>query len=240
MKLVFITRSVAVCKKIAERLPAADFESKITDNTLQFYTEVMRKKSSYDLIICDYCQFPHDVFNIYEFLNEKNNIMPVIFYNDPFPDKNNRVAYWISQNEEQFHNCHFDNLRSTFELLAGIIEDPAVHPYISLIQPPRPVSSEASPALLNAVKFDLSEFRRRNQLSPALFCLFEYLYKKRDRDVSVHVLGKILGKHSAVRKNSKAAVYTYISRLKKILENDHSSRIGIVRTGTGLYQLRMQ
>lgn len=239
MKIVFLTKEPAVCKQIASRLPSSEYVYSISCDILLFYDKILRQHMQFDLIVCDFRLFNHDVFNIYEFLSEKKVPMPVIYYNDPYPEKKDRVLYWMSQNEEEYARYDFDYLRPTFERLCDIIEDPSVHPYISLLQPPLPVSAEDFPDGVEYRAIDLPLLRRRNNLTPALFRLLECMYKRRNEELSVKEIERMMWGSSLLRRNRsrRSSVYSYISRLRKSLVNDKLVKIEIVRTAIGFYRM---
>jgi hypothetical protein len=236
MKVAFLTREPDVCELIASRLPAGDCTCTVSDNSLLFYDELIHKKMEVDLLVCDFKMFQHEVFNIFDFLKEKKMSIPLIFYNDPFPENEGRSLYWLAQNQEQFSRYDLDYLRPVLDRIAEIVEDPSIRPYVSLLQPPLPVTvdkmSDGNPDRIIVLPL----IRRRNRMTPSLYNLFEFMYKNREDDISIDEIEKFLRRKKPGRGN-RNSVYSYISRLRKCLEKDKLVKIDIIRTDTGCYRM---
>lgn len=233
MKICFLTREPAVCRMFAARLASNDIESTICDDVMGFYNDFSRDKINSDLIVCDFRLFQMSMYNFYEFLSSRPTVLPLIFYNDPHPDKDSRVMYWIAQNERLYKRHDLEGLSGIFEKLNEIIEDPAIKPYISLLQPPLPVPGTEYDSATAGRKVDLRLFRKRNNLAPGLFKLFKIFYENQMQELSLKELSKQMWGSA----NKQMTVYSYISRLRKCIEADPLVKIDIMRTAPGCYEM---
>lgn len=236
MKILFLTREIDVCTMIASKLSQSEYSCIVISDVLMFYDELLHKELVVDLIVCDYRFVEHEMFNIYQFLIERNKVVPLIFYNDPFPKDGERVLHWMIQNQNQYSRNDFEFLRPTFNKIAAIIEDPCVRPYISLIQPPLAISADDISDSQKNRAVDLKLLRRRDKMTPAIYSLFEFFYQHRDIDCSLCEIEKFMW-HKNSRKIKHGGVYSYISRLRKCLQKDSLVKFDILRTSTGSYRM---
>ena len=162
--------------------------------------------------------------------------MPVVFYNDPYPNAENRVGYWISQNERLYRGCEFHQFTSVFQSINIIIEDPAIRPHISLLRPPIPLCDMADNSF-SGEQFDLNWFRLRNKMPPAIFSLFEYFYGNLSKEVTIKAISRRMSAPYFKSSVQKASVYSYVSRLKKYIKTDSPVKFNIIRTSYGCYKM---
>ncbi len=234
MKVCFLTREPEVCRLMVKRLDSTEIDCTIHLEAIVLYEAIRKKELFCDLLILDYKMMELSVFDLYERIRELDVPVPLIFYNDPYPTKNERVAYWMSQNTYIFRGGDYFYLFDFFCTLNDIIEDPAVHPYISLLQPPLPISLSCEFEGNDLRQIDLKQFRLRNHLPPMLYRLFVLLYDKRGQEVSVQEMAQAL---SIRRKHKPSSMYSYISRLKKYIADDPMVKIEIYRTDPGYYEM---
>lgn len=233
MKICFLTREPAVCRMMAAQLAKEGVESTVCDDTMGFYEDVVQDNVTCDLFVCDFRLFQLSMYNFYEFMGSRPTVIPIVFYNDPHPDKDSRIMYWIAQNEQIYDRSNLDSLDSIFAKINDVIEDPAIKPYISLLQPPLPVAGMEDAGGSAGRQIDLRLFRKRNKLQPGLFKLFKIFYENQQQDLSL----KELSRRMWGKANRSSTVYSYISRLRKCIEQDHLVRIDITRTAPGLYEM---
>ena len=108
MVVYFLTKQPELCHLIAEQLKKSFHICSIFTDSAELYGAVTQNGSEkIDLIALDYSLFEHDVFNPFEILlqNEKT-IIPVIYYNDPYPESNEMAAYWKAKNR----SCYKEKL----------------------------------------------------------------------------------------------------------------------------------
>ena len=233
MKICFLTKEPAVCRMIAARLKGDGVESSVCDDAMGFYNDIMNNTVASDLVVCDYRLFQLSMYNFCEFVSQRPTVTPFIFYNDPHPDKDSRIMYWIAQLEQVYNCANLDTFDAIFAKINDAIEDPSIKPYISLLQPPLPVPGSEADAGTAGRQIDLRLFRKRNSLQPGLFKLFKIFYENQMQELSLKELSRQMW-----GKTSKSnTVYSYISRLRKCIEQDHLVKIDITRTAPGLYEM---
>lgn len=231
MKIRFLTRELGVCRLMAEKLIQDGEECVVEADSMGFYENLLSE--DFDLLVCDYRIFQLSIFNLYDFLKKRSIVIPLVFYNDPFPERESRVAYWIMQNERLYDCADLEYLIPIFEKLHRVIEDPAVHPYISLLQPPLPLPGEEESSGTAGRQIDLRLFRRRNKLQPGLFKLFQIFYENQQKELSLKELSRLMWGTSS----KTSTVYSYISRLRKRIEKDYLVSIELLRTAPGRYEM---
>ena len=197
------------------------------------YDDLLNGSVDYDLLVCDFKALQMSIFNVYDFLQERSVILPIVFYNDPFPSREDRVAYWLMQNERLYDGESLRSLIPVLEKLNQIIESDDVHPYVSLLQPPLPTPGSEAEAAGGHRALDLRLFRKRNRLQPGLFKLFKIFYENQQQELSLKELSKRMWGTSS----KGNTVYSYISRLRKCIKNDYLVRIDIERTAPGCYEM---
>lgn len=252
MEIVFVTREPEVCTLIASRLRSDTVSCSIQCDFLSFFLQLHGQKMSADLLVCDFCEFRHIMFDFYEMLSKMQKPISLIFYNDPYPDTENRVGYWISQNERLFPGREFHYLSPVFQKINELIEDPAIRPHISLLRPPVPLREipavtlrDIHPVPLRELvnqhfpedKFDLNCFRLRNKMPPAIFSLFEFFYGNLSKEVSIKSISRRMSAQRIKNTVRKSSVYSYVSRLKKYIKTDGSVKFDIIRTSSGCYKM---
>ncbi|MCR5723961.1 MAG: helix-turn-helix domain-containing protein [Treponema sp.] len=208
-----------------------NFECTIDDDVIGFCKLITSDDITMDLVVCDFRLIQLSIIDIYELLGRRSTVLPLIFYNDPYPDSSTRSMYWLSQNEKIYDRGNLEYLYPLFEKINAIIEDPGIHPYISLLQPPLPLPGETCEG--GGRQLDVRLFRKRNRLQPGLFKLFEVFYENQMHplsleELSVHLWG------TATRTKT---VYSYISRLRQCIAGDSFVKIDILRCAPGYYEM---
>ena len=236
MEVAFVTREPELCALFAERLEHEGIDCRVQSDFLSFFLQLQNDSFVADLLVCDFCEFRHLMFDFFESLQKMKKHIPVIFYNDPYPCAENRVSYWISQNERLYADEEFHGYIPVFQILCDLIEDPSIRPHISLLRPPLPLCKSASPCDESS-SFDLNTFRIRSKMPPMIFTLFEYFYGNLSKEISIKDLSrKISGQHLKASLQ-KSSVYSYVSRLKKYIQSDSMSNFTIIRTSFGRYTM---
>ena len=233
MKVYFLTHEVPVCRMMARRLADEGYECFVDDDAMGFYDNMLTNEIDYDMLVCDFRIFQMSVFNVYDFLQHRQTVLPVVFYNDPFPTPEQRVVYWIMQNERLYERPQLEYLIPVLEKLNDIIEDPSIHPYISLLQPPLPLPGRELEDGSAGRQIDVRLFRKRNRLQPGLFKLFKIFYDNQQHELSL----KELSRRMWGTPSRSATVYSYISRLRRCIQNDDLVSIDIMRTAPGCYEM---
>lgn len=197
-------------------------------NTMSDLSESVRNlKTLPDLLVLDYLTFNHDIFNVYEYLEQINLKFPVIFYNDPCLVRSTRALHWKAQLElTQMHydKKDFSSYEPLLKDLEDLIEAKEFKPYISLLQPPQKV-----PESLIRDKYTLQylrenqddciiEFKERMKLPNNLYFLLSILQENKNLELSYKDIADIYekkGKHI-----TKESLKVLMSSLKKIIHQD--------------------
>lgn len=234
MRLCLISQDEKSCRFIAERLERNGCSCVIIDSWPLLFRSLGKKELKIDMIVSDFKFMASESFNLFESIKEMGRKIPVIFYNDPFPSDNERISCWIRLNELNYKFIFPSECIRTLSVLNEIISGLQSRAFA-----PRPVSfpvhSSLSPVPVQEI--NVAEFRARNNLSPVMFRLFEFLYKNRTREISLEEIGKTLFTEKGAAPARSSVVYSYISRLRIHVENDNVSKIKIIRSSAGCYKL---
>ena len=185
----------------------------------------------------DYTMFQHDMLNIFRYMREQNVIVPLIFYNDPYPSDGDRVTYWLFQLAR-----HFPELQipvETRELLYAIqsaVESPDIKPYIPLIQTPLPfgeadICSQTPKTPVLPYNINIYEIRKKTKMPPTIFNLFTKLVSRYNTSITNNELKSFMLMHDRIA--SEKSVGVYISRLRGYLRKVKKYNIEILRTSSG-------
>ncbi|MBP3708999.1 MAG: helix-turn-helix domain-containing protein [Treponema sp.] len=237
MTIYFYTLQRKVCRKIADILEDNHHTCCIYIDPDEFYNAILNMKTYPDLLLLDYLSFNHDTFNIYRYMQEAGALIPLIFYNDPFPvNRVMRVLHW-----QMMLNIYYSNDKTidmhlyipVFNQIAYALESEQVKPYVSLLQPPKqyPESNATfeKDMLLKKIGRDARMFE--NFLPESLFRIFKIFYAHSVSPLRIDQLQKLLAKEGV--KITKQSVYSTICRLRKHLNALFPSQIHIIRIKGG-------
>lgn len=232
MRLCLISQDEKSCRFIAEELERHGCSCVIIDSWPLLFRSLGKKELKIDMIVSDFKFMASESFNLFESIKEMGRKIPAIFYNDPFPSDNERISCWIRLNELNYRFIFPSECIRTLSVLNEIIsglQTRATRPVFF------PVHKSLSPR--QSPEINVAEFRARNNLSPVMFRLFEFLYKNRTREISLEEIGKALFTEKGAASARSSVVYSYISRLRIHVENDNVSKIKIIRSSAGCYKL---
>ncbi len=234
MEVAFVTREPELCALFAEKLEQEGMVCHVQSDFITFFLQLQNGSVQTDLLVCDFCEFRHLMFDFFESLQKMQKHVPVIFYNDPYPCAENRVSYWISQNERLYENEEFHDFIPVFRILSDLIEEPAIRPHISLLRPPLPLEKAGD---CDGAGFDLNTFRIRSKMPPMIFTLFEYFYGNLSKEISIKDMSRKIRNRHLKDSIQTSSVYSYVSRLKKYIQSDTLSNFTIIRTSFGRYKM---
>lgn len=237
MNICFITTETRACRLIMDRLESESCSCYMLEDWVQLYKSLQSRECTIDIIVCDFTLIGSCYFNLFEAVKKQGHKIPLIYYNDPVPDKDTRVVHWVNQNEVNYNTKFPASLLPYLEKINEIVSDKSIRCHISLLQPAVPVGYESLKESTEGRSIDLNQFRKRNGLTPVMFHLFEYMYKNRSKELTIKELSReLFGKFpfSGVKRGN---VYSYISRLRKTLVNDDEFHLDIIRTSQGCYEL---
>ncbi len=237
MHLCFLTREESVCRLIMSRMESFGCQCYLQDDWGALYVELQKFDCSIDMIVSDFSLVGTCNFSLFDSLAEMGKKIPIIYYNDPATNDTERVLHWVGQNELCYHFKFPQEFTPVLENLNSVICDPSIRQHISLLQPAVPVGFEKLKTAAGGRELDLVQFRFRNNLSPVIFRLFEYMYKNRNRELTIKEIEKTLfGKRRAFF-GHKSSVYSYISRLRTQIESDFATKVKILRSSKGRYKM---
>lgn len=237
MELCFITTEKNVCRLIMDRMETKDRRCYLQNDWICLYKTLQSYKCSIDMIICDFQIMGSAYFNLFEVIAEMGKKIPIVYYNDPLPKDEERVEHWIAQNEVCYSSKLPSNCIDVLSELNKAVTDPTIRRHISLMQPAVPVGFKQSKQGTVCREIDLQQFRIRNSLSPTLFRLFVFMYKNRSKALSLKKIKKAIFGGKFDFYSRKSTVYSYISRLKKVIVSDTCIKIDIIRCGKGFYEM---
>ena len=237
MLFCFLADDHSVCKMIIQRLTEKGHIGFIQDDWVDLRRNLFTSRRQIDIIICDFSYAANHVIDIFEIIKEAQKQIPVIFYNDPTPSDSERAAHWLAINQFAYGQDMNESIINEFENFNKIITDPKIRRHIPLLQHNKPVEPYIEESELNSSEIDLNAFRRRNRLTPALFRVFKFMYENRKKELSIKDIAKGSLDKSDKCGNRASTVYSYISRLRKTIENDNFARVDIVRTAKGSYEM---
>jgi DNA-binding response OmpR family regulator len=235
MQVVFLTREPAVCTILRQKIGIAADTGMIFEDQSRFFAALESTEQKPDILIIDYRLYDHDFFDLRDFFKDCKIRIPLIFYNDPFPDTGERAAYWEYKCRFYFKNDDICKFRTFFEILEKAVESPDINPYISLIRKPgifpnTEESQQHSSSTRNNPEYDIYLLRDRCHLQKSLFRLLEILYKQRGRFVPTdYLLKNLKGPGKCGKKN---CLYAYISRLRTFINLSDAS-LDILKNSEG-------
>ncbi len=220
MNIVCYSKDSERCRYFVPVLEKHNCNCIVFNDEVKFLFSLASESASWNVLLLDFQSIPHYSFNIFNYLIKLNLEIPVVFYNDPMAPAQNKALYWKRTNENMYFSKKFDKYSDIFRLIENILDCPVSE---------RPAHEK--------LKMNLDILRQKFGLTPKMFRLFQFFYKKRGRELSVKELSGVLCEGKEL---SSESIYTYISRLRKILLKEKLVKIDIVRTAFASYQMIVQ
>lgn len=188
-----------------------------------------------DLIVCEYTAFNHVTFNVYMYMKKRKLNYPLIFYNDPFPEKNKRATYWEST-MKTIHGefFHADKYRTLLSLIEATVESERLMPFIPLLQTPLTTPKKQTKKIPFAIlpKSNNLEFLKLHlQLSGNMLKIFELLYENRNKHLGMTEIKSKLNKIKHPIETQ--TIYTLIMKLRKKINAQNTINADIINTPIG-------
>lgn len=240
MVVYFLTKQPELCSLIADQLKKSFHICSIFTDSAELYGAVTQNGSGkIDLIALDYSLFEHDIFNPFEILlHDEKSIIPVIYYNDPYPESSEMAAYWKAKNrscygeklpEEKLHQIY-----PLFKQLQNIVNSERINPYISVICKPRTFILKNS--FISRQKFSPEQYRLQKNMPQSRYDLFMLFYRNKDIPLtSSWLCEQMWNENSLARQN---ALYSYIHDLRKFFSSDETKLFSIERQENSCYVFR--
>lgn len=237
MTVYFFTKQIAVCEKIVDKITKTGICA-IPHYGQKFFFHILHNNVTLpDLFVMDYTMFQHDMLNIYRYMRELNVIVPLIFYNDPYPSDGERVTYWLFQLARHFTELEISpELKELLYAIQNAVESPAIKPYIPLIQEPLPfgeadICSQVEKTPVLPYNINIYELRKKVKMPPTIFNLFIKFINRYNTYISRNELKDVLLMHDRVAADRSVCVY--VSRLRYYLKKIKKYNIEILNSAAG-------
>jgi DNA-binding winged helix-turn-helix (wHTH) protein len=239
MVILFLTTQEAICSKIASCLSANGHIVQIFTDPQKFYTTVLSAGADkIDLLACDYLSFGGDEIDLFTIMQERHCVIPLFYYNTPFPAPDDRAFFWYENIKRRQANFLLpEKLKALLPELVriqDIINRSDVYPYIRLLNPPEELPPGGAGAA-KALQIDLDAFRRKHHIQAARFPLLQYLYEHRNEELEVCSICEYLWHDASKEKIS--TLYSYIHDLRRAFEREEDFYIAIEHPAKRCYSL---
>ena len=236
MVVMFLTREADVCEELASRLKDEGYIVSVFSSDKSFFSALEKSPSSVDVLCIDYSFFDHFSFNIFSYLKENSLLIPVVFYNNPHPLREDLSLSWQMQNKSLFPEAMQKTDEKQFALfctkLYELVTDTTLCEHISLLASPRYFDKEAmKPHHL----FSVERFKIKHSLGPVKIRLFQKLFENHDSSVSAESLCRYVW--DSYTERNKTTLYAYIHDLRECCHEENDFVMDIVRTGKEMYRL---
>lgn len=239
MRFIFSGKNRELFTKIGCRVCGDEDSYVYYDDGLRLLRDITDGTVCGSVILLDFNYYKGFSDFIYDFLNEKNMKIPLLFIGNPaFGDI--QAQHWIADNEFRYDIQTLQCFIPLFRRINDILSSPEIHKMLYGVQK---ISGDAGESVLKvrSAKKNLLEMLRNNTaLPPAAFNLVAFLYKNRSREVSVDEIVALLRIGGATEAGKRNAAYSYISRLRKCMEEVPLCRCEVRRTRKGFYKLFLQ
>lgn len=241
MLIFFLTLQPEICEHMAARLP--DHKCFVFSSLDTFYTIFTNLINLPDLVILDYTIFNHEIFDVDEYMKSNHLTVPKIYYNDPCLTFPYRPKHWetlLSLSSVYNQKTNKDEYKAVLKIIAEVVEDPVLSPYINLIQKPPKLPKELyvtnmyNETSMKESFFDLISFKEKTKMPDNLFTLLEILYREKKSALSLEQIQQEYEENC--RKISLSSLRSQISNLKKILKENSEAKLVIIKRKEG-YQL---
>lgn len=239
MTILFLTLQPEICHYFANNLP--DHTCFVFSQPEKFLSIIRNMKVPPDLLVLDYTLFNHDIFNIYEQMEDESTHIPAIFYNEPCTSKLSRTKFWeyIIKYEDCFNkNLDTSKYIPVFEVIQNIVENPDIREYIPLMQKPKPLPEKflkrafySREEIFNSVKKQLYSLHNAKGMTPSKFYLLELFYLHMNDYMTLEQLQAEYEKDN--RNITISSLKVQISRLRTIMKNTEKNRLVIINNKNG-------
>ena len=224
-------RNQEIMRRILSRMGRKDFRIFTLDEDFYCFLKVNSRDVDYALV--DVLCFQMDLFNPYIEFSFEDHYFPIVVFNDPYPDKDSRAAYWISKNKfysSRARNADgVDMFRYEFLALEQILNDPKINCHVPAIS----FCAECNDMDRDCA--DLEVARKSMGIPPSRFSVLKYLFERKGRKVCEEdICIDLWGESSQKRRQ---VLYTYVYHLRKAFELHPEFGFSIDHVDKGYYQL---
>lgn len=227
-----------VCVQLALKIERTGSEVTLFTDPAEFYAAVkLQKKGEVDYVMIDVRTFQLDMYNPYTDMATMPHPVPVVVFNDPYPEPEYRAAYWITKNKRYLvpliSESVIESFHPEFYLIESYLNSEELNRYVSVINRPEIFLTPEERSLI----INLEEFRLRHRLAPSRFKVFRHLYENLGKEISGEELVCLLfGTYSPEKRKT---IFSYIYDLRKACRNETSVDIRIDREYKGRYAMKI-
>ena len=239
MQVVILVKKdlLEVCKYLERKIKATGKDVVVFSNPHEFYSALKdADKGEMEYALIDVRTFQSDNFNPYNEVALMKNPVPLVIFNDPYPDPDFRAVFWISKNNtylsDKIGNEAINRLYTSFCLLQNFFNGennkfiPAIAQHVELL------SKEDK-----RMRLILENFRANSKLSPSRLRLFEYFWHNiGERLLEEEIITSVFAECTRI---TKARFYTYIYDLRKALPRETAAKIEILHTSKEHYMMQV-
>lgn len=235
MVVYFLTKQPELCNLICDELKKSFHVCRVFIDPDEYYATVkVLGSTKVDLLAIDYRMFDHDMFDPYAVLRYEKIIIPLIYYNDPYPEPEQMASFWKVKNKTKLENEIDDSILAKytdlFLLIQNIMQSEQVNPFVSTIC--RPLLYEPKEECEFEV-IPVEEFAKKYHITKSRYRLLEYLYQNRNVILSTEEICQSLWNEYSER--TKQILYSYIHDLRKVIDSCENPPYFIKRNGIAAY-----
>ena len=227
MKVVFVSREHDAVRLISRGIKKSRDEHLFFSSVRELLKNFYLCRHDTDMFIFDYSQFHVCKILFFGQLRTNERKIPLIFYNDPFSHGPHRVLYWVYRNERFFGMNAFHHLIPFFSSLNACLEQHKIQPASPAWRKDKTRGCDGNEPTEAAGQ---KTAEKKIDMPPALSKIFSYFKQNCGREISLAELLRLDDDFA-----SENTVYSYISRLRKIIR--HENQFKIMRTGKSRYKL---
>lgn len=229
-------RNQEIMRRILSRMDRKDFRIFTLDE--DFYCFLKVNSRDVDFALVDVLCFQMDLFNPYIEFSFEDHYFPIVVFNDPYPDKDSRAAYWISKNKLYSSRASkaggVDLFRYEFLALEQILNDPVINCHVPAIS----FCPDCSEVDAGDNQVDLEAAGKKMGIPPSRFCVMKYLFERKGRKISGDDICIDLWNESSQKR--RQVLYTYVYHLRKAFESHPEFGFSIEHVEKGCYQLNVK
>ncbi|MCR5080823.1 MAG: helix-turn-helix domain-containing protein [Treponema sp.] len=241
MMIFILTKKdqVNICEHLASLIRESFRPVTVFTDAEEFWTAIqLAKPGEVEYVMIDCRTFMIDLFNPYEMMKKTDNPVPIVVYNDPYPDSDSRAAFWLRKNKDYFvpkfmDVSRVDQLQHAFVVLQAHLRNQKLNKFFAVARDFEPFLSKEEQLLL----IDTEDFRRKNKLSPARFKLFMKFYENLNVSFSEEDLCSLFWDDFSQKRVQ--TLYTYIHDLRIACKREEQVTILIERQCKGCYCMRI-
>ena len=233
------------CKKVFEMLYQSFSNEKdlfnFYEDGLALMQSAVSRTSEESMILLDYELYKGFSDVIYDVLKARQLKTPVLLIGEPGRNERERVNRWISINELKYDVQNFHLLVPLLKKISSAVENLKIpsesHSAVPAAAAVPAVSSATAIPLKTVQRNFMAAFRKNASIPPSIYNLLDFLYKNRNRDVSIDEIADHMKIHGSTEKERKNTAYAYISRLRKAIASPDGCQVDVMRIRTGYYRL---